>query len=90
HVAVELSAENHRRLYIPRGFAHGFAALSEKVVLQYKCDNYYAREAEGGILWNDPDLAIDWGLKPEAAILSEKDRKNPSFKDFDSTFKVEK
>ncbi len=83
HVAVELSAENHRRLYIPRGFAHGFAALSGKVVLQYKCDNYYAQEAEGGILWNDPDLAIDWGLAPETAILSEKDRKNPSFKNFE-------
>ncbi len=88
HVAVELSAENRRRLYIPRGFAHGFAVLSEKAVFQYKCDNYYAREAEGGILWNDPDLAIDWGLAPEAAILSDKDRKNPFFKDFDSPFKV--
>ncbi|MCD8207059.1 MAG: dTDP-4-dehydrorhamnose 3,5-epimerase [Bacteroidales bacterium] len=89
HVAVELSDENHRRLYIPRGFAHGFVALSEKVVLQYKCDNYYAPEAEGGILWNDPDLNIDWGVAPEAAILSEKDCNHPPFTDFDSPFKYD-
>lgn len=73
HVAVELSADNHRMLFIPRGFAHGFAVLSERAVFQYKCDNYYAPESEGGIAWNDPALGIDWGLPHESVILSEKD-----------------
>lgn len=74
HVAVELSAQNHRQLFIPRGFAHGFAVLSERAVFQYKCDNYYAPESEGGIAWDDPALGIDWRLPPSAVILSEKDR----------------
>lgn len=74
HVAVELSAENHRQLFIPRGFAHGFAVLSEHAVFQYKCDHYYAPECEGGIAWDDPALGIDWRLPAEAVILSEKDR----------------
>lgn len=74
HVAVELSAENHRQLFIPRGFAHGFAVLSERAVFQYKCDAYYAPESEGGIAWDDPALGIDWRLPAEAIILSAKDR----------------
>ena len=73
HVAVELSEENHRQLFIPRGFAHGFAVLSEEAIFQYKCDNYYAPDCEGGIAWDDPALGIDWRLPAEAIILSAKD-----------------
>jgi len=76
HVSIELSGENKRQLFIPRGFAHGFAVLSEEVVFQYKCDNYYVPHSEGGILWNDPALGIDWKLPEEDVILSEKDKKN--------------
>lgn len=76
HVSVELSGENKRQLFIPRGFAHGFAVLSDEVVFQYKCDNYYAPGSEGGILWNDPALGIDWKLPEKDVILSEKDKKN--------------
>ena len=86
HVAVELTAENHRQLFIPHGFAHGFSVLSEEVLFQYKCDNYYAPQSEGGILWNDPCLGIDWRIPAEKAILSEKDFKHPLFKDFVSDF----
>lgn len=74
HIAVELSGENHRQLFIPRGFAHGFAVLSERAVFQYKCDAYYAPESEGGIAWNDPALGIDWRLPAGRALLSDKDR----------------
>lgn len=81
HVAVELSEENHRQLFIPRGFAHGFSVLSDEAVFQYKCDNYYAPHSEGAIAWDDPDLAIDWRIPAEMAILSEKDRNHPMFKD---------
>ncbi len=77
-VAVELSAENHRQLYIPRGFAHGFAALEEATVI-YKVDNYYAPESDAGVLWCDPELAIDWGIDPARAIVSEKDASLPGF-----------
>lgn len=73
HVAVELSGENHRQLFIPRGFAHGFSVLSESVVFQYKCDNYYAPEAECGVAWDDPDLGIDWKVPADKVILSAKD-----------------
>lgn len=76
HVSTELSGENKRQLFIPRGFAHGFAVLSEEVVFQYKCDRYYVPHSEGGILWNDPALGIDWKLPAEDVILSEKDKKN--------------
>ena len=86
HVAVELTAENHRQLFIPHGFAHGFSVLSEEVLFQYKCDNYYAPQSEGGILWNDPCLGIDWHIPAEKAILSEKDFKHPLFKDYVSDF----
>lgn len=81
HVATEISEDNKRQLFIPKGFAHGFVVLSEEAIFQYKCDNYYAQEYEGGILWNDPTLNIDWKLPMEDIILSEKDKKNPYFKD---------
>ena len=77
HVAVELSAENHRQLYIPRGFAHGFAVLSDEAVFAYKCDNVYMPSAERGIIFDDPDLAIDWRVSPGQWNLSEKDKKHP-------------
>jgi dTDP-4-dehydrorhamnose 3,5-epimerase len=81
HVAVKLSSENNRQLFIPQGFAHGFVVLSETAVFAYKCDNYYAPEYDGGMLWNDPALGIDWGI-PEADIqLSEKDKKQPLMKE---------
>lgn len=86
HVAVELTAENHRQFFIPRGFAHGFAVLSDTAVFQYKCDNYYAPEADGGISIQDPDLGIDWRIDPMQAILSPKDMSHPLLKDFDSPF----
>ncbi len=81
HVAVELSEDNHRQLFIPRGFAHGFAVLSEEAVCQYKTDNFYCREAEGAIAWDDPALGIDWMVPAEDIVLSEKDRHNPFLKD---------
>lgn len=77
HVAVELSAENKRQMFIPKGFAHGFSVLSEEVIFQYKCDDYYAPETEGAIAWDDPDLGIDWGVPAADVILSEKDRRHP-------------
>ena len=77
YVSTELSGENKRQLFIPRGFAHGFAVLSEEVVFQYKCDNYYTPPYEGAIRWDDPKLAIDWLLPPGDIILSEKDKHNP-------------
>lgn len=86
HVAVELTEENHRQLFIPHGFAHGFAVLSDEVLFQYKCDNYYAPQSEGGIAWNDPDLGIDWRIPADKIILSEKDTRHPRLKDYDSVF----
>lgn len=76
HVAVELSEENHRQLFIPKGFAHGFSVLSEEAVFQYKCDNFYAPEYEGAIAWDDPALGIDWRIPVDKVIISEKDKKN--------------
>ena len=81
HVATELSAENNLSLFIPRGFAHGFSVLSETAVFSYKCDNLYCKEAEGGLDLTDPDLAIDWKIPVEKAILSEKDKHHPRFKE---------
>jgi dTDP-4-dehydrorhamnose 3,5-epimerase len=78
---VELSEENKRQFYIPRGFAHGFSVLSESAIFTYKCDNLYHPEAEGGILLNDPDLAIDWRIPEEARIISDKDKKHPTLKE---------
>lgn len=77
HVAVELSGENKRQLFVPRGFAHGFVVLSEQALFQYKCDNPYAPAEEGAIAWNDPRIAIDWRIPPEDILLSEKDRRHP-------------
>jgi dTDP-4-dehydrorhamnose 3,5-epimerase len=75
-LTVELSAGNHKQLYIPRGFAHGFVVLSSKAVFFYKCDNFYNKESELGIMYDDPDLHIDWQLSKNELILSEKDQKN--------------
>ena len=75
--AEELTGENHRQMFIPRGFAHGFSVLSEEVVFQYKCDNFYCPSAEGAVAWNDPTLAIDWRIPAEDVILSEKDKHHP-------------
>ena len=77
HVAVELSGENHRQFFIPKGFAHGFAVLSEEAVFQYKCDRLYAPQAEGAIAWDDPALGIDWKIPTSDIILSEMDRHHP-------------
>ena len=76
HVAVELSEDSHRQLFIPKGFAHGFSVLSEEAVFQYKCDNFYAPEYEGAIAWDDPALGIDWRIPVDKVIISEKDKKN--------------
>ncbi len=81
HVAVELSEENHRQLFIPKGFAHGFSVLSDEVVFQYKCDNFYCPESEGAIAWDDPDLGIDWKIPENRIILSGKDRNHPRLRD---------
>lgn len=86
HVAVELTEDNHRQFFIPRGFAHGFSVLSESAVFQYKCDNFYAPEADGGINIKDESLNIDWQIPMSSAILSEKDLKHVCLKDFDSPF----
>ncbi|OUN78506.1 dTDP-4-dehydrorhamnose 3,5-epimerase [Alistipes sp. An54] len=81
HVAVELSGENHRQLFIPRGFAHGFSVLTDEVIFQYKCDNFYAPQSEGALAWDDPDLGIDWRIPAERILLSEKDRHHDRLRD---------
>jgi dTDP-4-dehydrorhamnose 3,5-epimerase len=81
YVVAELSEENKRQMFVPRGFAHGFAVLSEEALFQYRCDNYYAPTQERGIAWNDPELGIDWGIPTQEVILSEKDTRNPLLKD---------
>ena len=86
YVAVELTEENHRQLFVPRGFAHGFAVLSDEAVFQYKCDNYYNKESEGSIAWNDPALNIDWRIPEDRIILSEKDRNSKNIADADFLF----
>ena len=86
HVAVELSEDNHRQFFAPRGFAHGFAVLSDTAVFQYKCDNFYAPQADGGISIKDESLRIDWKIPTDMAILSEKDTLHSCLKDFDSPF----
>ena len=89
HVAVELTEDNHRQFFVPRGFAHGFAVLSETAVFQYKCDNYYAPANDGGISIKDDSLGIDWKIPTENALLSEKDLKHALLKDFDSPFSID-
>ena len=86
HVAVELTEDNHRQFFISRGFAHGFVVLSEEVIFQYKCDNFYEPESEGAIAWNDPALGIDWKIPAEDIILSEKDKKHPVLAEIVSPF----
>ena len=89
HVAVELTEKNHRQLFIPRGFAHGFAVLSDVAIFQYKCDNFYAPQADGGISIKDDSLGIDWIIPIQNAVLSEKDTKHPLLKDFTSPFSID-
>ena len=86
--SVELSADNHRQFFIPRGFAHGFSVLSDTAVFAYKCDNLYHPEAEGGLLLSDPTLAVDWQIPSEARIISDKDTKHPLFRDLESPFDI--
>ncbi len=86
YVAVELTEDNHRQFFVPRGFAHGFAVLSEEAVFQYKCDNFYNKESEGAVAWNDPELAIDWRIPADKVLLSEKDRLNKNIADADFLF----
>ncbi len=86
HVAVELTEDNHRQFFIPRGFAHGFSVLTPEAVFQYKCDNFYAPQSEGAIAWDDPDLSIDWHIPAGKVILSGKDRCHPRLKDAEWLF----
>lgn len=83
YVSVELTEDNHRQFFIPKGFAHGFSVLSDEVIFQYKCDEFYHPESEGAIAWDDPDLNIDWRLPKEAVLLSEKDKHHPRLADFE-------
>lgn len=89
HVAVELTEDNHRQFFVPRGFAHGFSVLSETAVFQYKCDNFYHPEADDGISIKDETLGIDWQIPMDKAILSEKDTRHCCLKDFDSPFDID-
>lgn len=86
HVAVELTEENHLQFFIPRGFAHGFSVLSEEVIFQYKCDNFYAPQSEGALAWDDPDLGIDWKIPSDRVLLSEKDKHHPRLKEVEWLF----
>ncbi len=88
HVAVELTEDNHRQFFVPRGFLHGFAVLSETAIFQYKCDEFYHPEADGGVSIVDDSLGIDWKIPTADALLSEKDTKHCLFKDFDSPFDI--
>lgn len=89
HIAVELTEDNYRQFFVPRGFAHGFAVLSETAVFQYKCDNFYSPESDGGISIIDDSLGIDWKVDAEKVLLSEKDTKHSLMKDFDSPFSID-
>lgn len=86
YVAVELTEDNHRQLFIPHGFAHGFVVLSEEAIFQYKCDNFYHKESEGAIAWNDPEINIDWTIPFDDVMLSDKDKVNPLLKDAEWLF----
>lgn len=85
-VSVELSAENGAQIYVPRGFLHGFATLTPNAEIAYKVDNYYSAECDGSVAWNDPQLAIDWGIDPNQTIVSDKDAKAPKLAEFESPF----
>lgn len=87
YVTCEMTEENKRQFFVPKGFAHGFCVLSEEAIFQYKCDEFYHPEAEGAIAWNDPDIAIQWPVEAENVVLSEKDKHHPNLKDFDTPFK---
>ena len=82
----ELTEDNHRQFFVPKGMAHGFAVLSEEAIFQYKCDEFYHPEAEGAVAWNDPDIAIQWPIAEQDVLLSEKDKHHPFLKDFESPF----
>lgn len=86
YVAVELTEDNHRQFFVPRGFAHGFAVLSDEAVFQYKCDNFYNKESEGSVAWNDETLAIDWKIDLDKVLLSEKDKQSKSLASADYLF----
>ncbi len=86
YVAVELTEDNHRQFFVPRGFAHGFAVLSKEAVFQYKCDNFYCKESEGSVAWNDPQLAIDWRIPADKVLLSDKDRLSKNIANADYLF----
>lgn len=86
HVAVELTEDNHRQFFIPRGFAHGFSVLTDEVIFQYKCDNFYAPQSEGALAWDDPDLGIDWQIPTDKVLLSEKDRHHSRLRDAEWLF----
>lgn len=86
YVAVELTEDNHRQFFVPRGFAHGFAVLSDEAVFQYKCDNFYNKESEGAVAWNDSQLAIDWHVPADRIVLSDKDKLNKTIADADFLF----
>lgn len=86
HVAVQLGADDGEQLFVPKGFAHGFVTLEPDTEVQYKVSAYYSREHDRGVLWDDPDLGIDWGVAPEAAVVSDKDAANPRFADLPEYF----
>lgn len=86
YIAVELTEDNHRQLFIPHGFAHGFVVLSDEAIFQYKCDNFYHKESEGAIAWNDPEINIDWTIPFDDVMLSDKDKVNPLLKDAEWLF----
>ena len=86
HVSVELTEDNHRQFFIPRGFAHGFSVLTDEVIFQYKCDNFYAPQSEGALAWDDPDLGIDWRIPTDKVLLSEKDCHHSRLRDAEWLF----
>lgn len=90
HVAVELTEENHYQFFIPQGFAHGFSVLSDEVIFQYKCDNFYSPQSEGAIAWDDKELGIDWKIPQDKIILSDKDKSHKRLCEISSPFDYNK
>ena len=86
YVSVELTEDNHRQFFVPRGFAHGFSVLTDEVIFQYKCDNFYSPQSEGALAWDDRELNIDWKIPTDKVVLSDKDKHHPSLKEFKSPF----